>query len=330
MAHALERKTNGEARMFYAGETPWHGLGMGVQKAQTSEKAIKLAGLDKWNIHLEPFTAASGNQSEDWRAIVRGLDNTVLSVSRPAYQPIQNEQGFAFLDSLVADKVMHYETAGSLMGGRKVWVLAKMDEDMRILDDQYVSYLLCVLGHDTFTSFSVYPTEVRVVCNNTYLQATRGKIAPVKIRHSGDVVNKLEQAKAVLNVTLESQKRFQEWMAKLGKKRMSNNDVEVVRDGIFGPLDDQTPTRRRQAIETFTKIYNAEKERGGQTGYSVLQAITGYGDHMINLRQRPDHEERMLAALNGSTQQFKNKGVAVLQRVTSVPAPAGLFADAAV
>ena len=33
--------------MFYAGrKTPWHGLGIQVEKAVTSEEAIRLAGLD--------------------------------------------------------------------------------------------------------------------------------------------------------------------------------------------------------------------------------------------------------------------------------------------
>ena len=34
MAHEIES-------MFFAGETPWHGLGVGVGEAQTSAEAIK-------------------------------------------------------------------------------------------------------------------------------------------------------------------------------------------------------------------------------------------------------------------------------------------------
>lgn len=324
----LEMTADGEAMMFYAGEVPWHSLGTGVAKAQTSEQAIRLAKLNKWGIHLETMTAASGGESEDRRALVRKSDGKFLSVVKPNYQPIQNERAFQFLDSLVADRVMHYETAGSLNGGRQVWMLARMEEDMRVLDDLYYSYLLAITGHDGNVSFSVYPTEIRVVCRNTYKQATKGKRA-VKVRHSGNVEAKLVEAKAVLNVTLESQKRFKEWMTKLGKKKLTNNDVVVVRENIFGPLDDQTPAQRRRAIESFMQIYTAERERQGQTAYSLLQAVTGYGDHYINLRKRPDGEQRMLAELNGSSQEFKARGTAVLEAVTAIKAPPGLFGTAA-
>ena len=45
MAHNLEIK-DGKASFVAKGEKAWHGLGQVVDKAMTSEEAIKLANLD--------------------------------------------------------------------------------------------------------------------------------------------------------------------------------------------------------------------------------------------------------------------------------------------
>lgn len=326
--------------MFYAEDrgVPWHKLGKGVETAQTSAKAIQLAGLSKWNMHLEEFSPRSvieklkpgevPTYAEEWRAIVRGLDNKVLGVATESYKPIQNEQMFEFMDSLVADGIMVYETAGSLMGGRKVWLLARLANDVRIGNDRYVEYLLLVAGHDNFTSLRIYPTKVRVVCFNTLMQATRRTPEAVRIVHSGNLERKFEAARAVLNVTTEAQRRMTEWMEKLAREKLSEDSVTTIQEKIFGTLDEETPARRREAIEKFRSIYEAEQAREGRTSYAVLQAVTGYGDHMINLRQRKDGEERLRSVLSGgSGLLFKQKGIAALAAASRVAVPSGLFAS---
>lgn len=309
--------------MYYAGAVPWHGLGNGVADAQTSAKAIELAGLGNWNVHLETFTAASGSMSDDLRAIVRETDHKVLGVATHLYKPIQNERMFSFMDSLVADGVMRYETAGSLFGGKKVWVLARLAKDMRIGNDDYHQYLLLVAGHDSFFSLKVYPTEVRVVCNNTLQQAARTPAA-IRVVHAGDTDRKLEAATAALKITTEATRNMQAWLERLAAKKMTENEVELVRERIFGSLDEETPTRRKHAIESFMQIYAAEEEHAGRSGYSVLQAITGYGDHVIRLRNAGG-EEKMRSIFSGAGLKFKQKGIKQLSGVLGFLPPAGII-----
>ena len=53
MAHELEISKSGDARMFYAGKAPWHGLGMQVEKEVTSGAALRFAQLD-WEVEKRP------------------------------------------------------------------------------------------------------------------------------------------------------------------------------------------------------------------------------------------------------------------------------------
>ena len=80
--------------MFYTRVTPWHGLGTRVEEAPCAKEALALAGLD-------------------WRVVT------------DRYKVVQNEDAFAFTDELLGEGVS-YETAGSLQGGRRTWILAKL------------------------------------------------------------------------------------------------------------------------------------------------------------------------------------------------------------
>ncbi len=105
--------------MFYVRETPWHGLGVKVASAPKSQEALRLAGLD-WKVIQEPIYTGNEEKIEGFKANVRDLDRKVLGVVTDRYKIIQNEE--AFTDELLGEGV-RYETAGSLMGGRKVYEL---------------------------------------------------------------------------------------------------------------------------------------------------------------------------------------------------------------
>ncbi len=67
MAHELEITASGEARMFYAGETPWHRLRTKVEKELTAAAAIRLAGLN-WEVQKRPLYIAGKNTVDAQRA----------------------------------------------------------------------------------------------------------------------------------------------------------------------------------------------------------------------------------------------------------------------
>ena len=110
--------------MFYVREKPWHGLGTKVMEAPKSKEALKIAGLD-WKVVQEPVFTETKEKIEGYRVNVRDTDRKVLGVVTDRYKVIQNEEAFAFTDALLGEGV-RYETAGSLQGGKKVWLLAHL------------------------------------------------------------------------------------------------------------------------------------------------------------------------------------------------------------
>jgi phage/plasmid-like protein (TIGR03299 family) len=120
-----------------------------------------------------------------------------LGVVSDRYKIVQNTDAFNFLDSLLQDGVIRYESAGALKGGRVVWALARMPSQDEIAPgDVSRRYILFSTTHDGSGSVHALPTSVRVVCANTLRIATASDCG---FRHTGDVAKKLEFARQYLS-----------------------------------------------------------------------------------------------------------------------------------
>lgn len=182
--------------MFYVRETPWHGLGTRVKEAPSSKDALVYAGLD-WKVIQEPVYTDSQELIEGYKANVRDSDRRVLGVVTDRYKVIQNEEAFAFTDALLGEGV-RYETAGSLQGGKKVWMLARMPHEYIITGERISPYLLFSNTHDGSGAIKVALTPIRVVCNNTLNLALSTAKRSWSMIHTGDIQGKLQEAKDTL------------------------------------------------------------------------------------------------------------------------------------
>ncbi|MCL2619884.1 MAG: DUF932 domain-containing protein [Defluviitaleaceae bacterium] len=187
--------------MFYVRETPWHGLGVKVEEALSSEEALRLSGLD-WKVTQRPiytadFICASGNVYTNaeqiipnYKANVRDVDGAVLGVVTDRYKIVQNEEAFAFTDALIGEGV-RYETAGSLQGGRRVWILGKLPENYIIGGERIEPYMVFSNSHDGTAAIKVAMTPIRVVCQNTLNLAISQAKRSWSTKHTGGVHNRM-------------------------------------------------------------------------------------------------------------------------------------------
>jgi hypothetical protein len=84
---------------------------------------LELSGLN-WNVIQKPIYTNDNILIPNYKANIKESDSKVLGVITDIYKIIQNKEAFSFTDSLI-DEGCKYETAGSLQGGKKVWLLAK-------------------------------------------------------------------------------------------------------------------------------------------------------------------------------------------------------------
>ena len=117
MSHEVET-------MAYAGELPWHGLGVEVSNELTPMMMLEKAGLD-WTVDEVPsFVEHNGVQiPTGQKSLVRSTDSKILTNVGNGWHPVQNHEAFEFFNEFVMSGDMEMHTAGSLMNGKStsIW-----------------------------------------------------------------------------------------------------------------------------------------------------------------------------------------------------------------
>lgn len=142
--------------MFSVRRTPWHGLGVVLDRPPaTVGEAIEASGLG-WSVAKRRLAVDRGAELPDvlryrgfggYYATVRQDTDEVLGVVGERYRIVQNHEAFAFVDQLLGSSI-HFETAGSLHGGRRVWVLATLPDHVEVGGDEVHPYVLLMNSHD--------------------------------------------------------------------------------------------------------------------------------------------------------------------------------------
>ena len=284
--------------MFYTREKPWHGLGVQVYDAPTSENALWLAGLD-WKVVQKDIYTEGRVQIPGYKANVRNTDGRVLGVVTDRYKVVQNGEAFSFTDELLG-KGVRYETAGSLQGGRKVWLLARLPKEYIITGERISPYLVFSNTHDGSGAVRVAVTPVRVVCNNTLNLALSSAKRSWSMVHTGDIKCKIQEAADTLF-------RAEDYMEKLGKEIEKLRGLEVTDQQvkeyieILLPLEKEpTPTQRKNIARLRDGIaqryYDAPDLQGvGKNAYRFINAVSDFATHSTPLRRTANYNENLFS-----------------------------------
>ena len=241
--------------MMYVREKPWHGLGTMVMEAPTSADALRLAGLD-WTVDQTPVYTDAGIEIAGYKANRRNSDNAILGIVSDRYKIVQNTEAFEFTDALIGETengVVKYETAGSLCGGKRVWLLAKMPTQ-KILDDDVEPYMFFSNTHDGSGAIKVGITPIRIVCNNTLNIALNTAKRQWSTKHIGNMQSKLEEAKLCLQLADKYMKGLNEEADRFANATLYKEQIDEIFNEMF-PIDDDTTERKKNNINEFKNEY---------------------------------------------------------------------------
>jgi phage/plasmid-like protein (TIGR03299 family) len=305
MAHNLNME-NGKASMMYTGQTPWHGLGKELANPATSSQAIKEANLD-WKVTKKRLYAIEGQEilKSDKYGIVRedkwGKDDCkVLGVVSDAYTPVQNSSAFQFFDSIVGSNEAIYHTAGALGNGERIWILAKLPEEMVVKGDDIVQkFLLLANSHDGSLSVQIKFTPIRVVCQNTLTQAINTDTKGVTIPHSRNVHTRLSNAADTLGIIRTRFDDLQTVFKSMAAKQVDRELLKKYHDSVFAlpkaikTKEDESKAKMMEKMKEASRIYfeggmgnNMACIKG--TLWAAYNGITEYIDHRRELNKATD------------------------------------------
>jgi len=298
MAHEIES-------LMYAGETPWHKLGKKVAGLQTAEEAIAAAGLD-WDVELAEIFTKSGavfKKAVDFRAVRRVKDNKVYGVVSPKYQPIQNKDAFSFFDEVVGGKKAVYETAGSLRGGQRIWMLANLKGNVGVKGDEVKRYLTLTNSHDGTLALQMFFSPVRVVCMNTLRMSLARASNSFYCRHTRGALDRIEAAREILGLATQFYTDFLKEARRLAVLQLPAPQMPMLLKAAFDQPDSikmedvYNPTLiKMKKVEELVEVDRKEfpKELHG-SAWEAYNAVAKYSDYY-----RPYMSQEKDARLNGA------------------------------
>lgn len=285
--------------MFSVREKPWHGLGTVVAEAPDSQSALRLAGLD-WEVLPKEIMTVDGKEViQGFQANVRDNDDRVLGIVTDRYRIVQNRDAFAFTDALLG-KGVRYETAGSLQGGKRVWLLARLPQQYIINGEEFSPYLVFMNSHDGSSAIKVAMTPVRVVCNNTLNLALSTAKRWWSCCHTGDIDSKMQEARETLFHAETYMTELGKQFAQLEKIHLLDRKVITFIQELIPEAEDASPQQKRNVMKMREDLqhryFDAPDLQGiGKNAYRFLNAVSDFATHADPLRKRTNYKENLFA-----------------------------------
>jgi len=314
-------RKNGTAEAAYALVPAWHGLGTLVDRAMTSEEAIRDAHLD-WRVAQWPLAVlrpdGKGLPVQGRVANVRTDTQRVLGLVSRIYTVVQNTEAFAFVDGLHQDGIVRYEAAGSLGGGRVVWLLARMPAEFEVAaGDRLRKYILFSTSHDGAQAVRCLPMSVRRLCSNVFSMATTDRSWGIVIRHKGDLSDRLVEARRAMEWAGRAFDAYHEAAGRLAEARVDAAGMESYVSVLFPDEEGRNNWHPRQMRQAIVDAFGDGPQmvpsiRG--TAWAAYNAVAQVVDHRSIYRARDTEnpaENRMISTVFGANAALKRRALAL-------------------
>lgn len=325
-------------RVYSVREPMWHGINDDVIEDYPTPEEARL--WLPWKVIQEPvyrrvISIENGSPTEryeeitDFRANTRDDTDEVLGVVTSSLGVVQNSTLFDIAEVLegVDKGSVKYETGGSLQGGRKVWLLLRLNEPVCVKGDPHgemVPFYAMQNSHDgRGGGFRGMVTWLRIVCGNTAHAAdldaeARGTI--MKFNHTSTVAERIEEAKKALVGWREGVRAFRLQSENLMQIKVTPRQRELfVTEFIPEPLPHLATLRVMRNVEASRQalrdILSSETCEGiNDNAYGLVCAGTEYRNWAQAARSKVTRFQRSVL----SRDQIITDAVKLAQEVAMV------------
>ena len=335
MAHNINfNEQTGKHSFFSVKEKAWHGLGQIVSDYPTSAEAITHAGLYYTVEKRRLFTYDNENNiaNEDTDIIIPEIEvpnfyatmrtdtEQVLGVVGKDYEVIQNVDAFGFFDAIVSGDGILYETAGALGRGERIFITAKLPNYIIVGDDDLIErYLFLTTSHDGYGSITAAFTPVRIVCANTLNAAMHHRTNSIKIRHTANAKERLEQAHKVMGISNKLSEDLEGIFNQWAKVRITDREVkkliqlamipnkEVLQNIQRGQTDELSTCFKNMVDNVYEYALTSPTQQTQTTKGTVFGAYNAVTGYFQNVRAYKDDEAKLKSLLFGGTGQQRTQ-----------------------
>lgn len=322
--HELDFSTGKAAFARVSRSTPpWHGLGQEVDQNASLEVWAQQAGLD-WHANRSVVEYASGNTLhiyQDKHVLYRSDTGRPLSVVSSDYKIVQPAEVIDFFKDLTTSSGFQIETMGALKEGRRIWALARVGENAKILDDEVAPYLMLATSYDGSMATTAKFTSVRIVCNNTLQASLRSSAGKKQVTVPHSALFDAESVRAELGIALSSWELFKLQANRMAKRTLLPTGADEFLLELFQsatPMKavDPETIRKSKGYKRILDLFNGEQigsdqDAVKQTMWGMVNAVTEYVDH----EQGRSQDNRLEQAWFGTGAKFKELAFEVAEEM---------------
>jgi phage/plasmid-like protein (TIGR03299 family) len=317
----MSHNITSDANLFVVKEKAWHGLGTVVEKAQTSEQAIKLAGLD-FIVEKTPIFMKDADtkliEVPNKFCTYRTDSRIPFGVVGSAYHCVQNTEAFNFFDVIVGKGEAIYETAGCLFDGQITFISAKLPNHIKVgKNDLIEQYLFITNAHDGTAAIKAAFTPVRIVCNNTLNAALKDCSNKISIRHTKSASDRLREAHKLMGISNLLAKELEKAFNQMAKIKVTDKRLLNYIHMIMAPNKEAL-----EALQAKQEVSNSLQKKVDEcyeyamaspsqntpttkgTAFGAYNAITGY---LQNVKHYRCEDDKVRSLLYGSSDRIQNK-----------------------
>jgi phage/plasmid-like protein (TIGR03299 family) len=243
-----------------------------------------------------------------------------LGVVGKSYEVIQNSEAFSFLNYLADDSGAEFASAGSLRGGRQVFVNMKMPSSLKFAGDSDAvdMYLMVTTSHDGTKAFTACVTPIRLVCTNQIRFALRSAKSHFTLRHTKTSNGKISEAHAALGLVRVYEDAFQNAVNELIDQEMNKSQFENFVDTLipdrFKSTSQEVTNSVTNAKNDLMNLWEAPTQKiVGNTKWAAYNAVAEYADWFKPVRTNGSEEiARAERIVMGGSDHLKNRAYALL------------------
>ncbi len=274
-----------------------------VLKAKANEILTKY-GLD-FTIHKAPMVALMGEDQHipsDYFGLVNSSTGEVISTVKGGYGVSQNSE----IVEMVLKAIEPFGTklsvskAGSLNGGRRVYMQLAIEGDSYVGDDIIKRYITIIDSNDRSYSLSVGIGDVTMSCMN---QFARFYAKGDKVRHCASIEQKMRELPVRIVAALEKSMMQIDLYKKLADTSIEGYDIvnHLVKlvlgfDRVYTSTE-VLARKTQRSIDKMNMLYSHIDEEllgKGMNLWGLHSGVTSYTTHELKAPQRANGDYESL------------------------------------
>ena len=296
-----------------------------MQNKESVNEILTAHGLD-FRIEKAPMVALNKDGSHvpsPYYGLINTKSNEVINTVKEGYTVSQNDEIVDMvlrgMESFGSD--LSVSKAGSLNGGRKVFLQLAIAGSGIVAADTLKRYVTIIDSNDGSTSLSIGIGDTTMSCQNQFAKFYAKGDA--KFRHTATIEQKLKTIPMLIETALKESLRQIEVYNIFARNEVSKDLAHKLVKELLGydrlSSMAELSGKSTRSINVMDKLYNhidREMASKGQTLWGLHSGVTSYTTHEISVPKRDN--ARMETVLIGSGYKMNQTSLKFAERESGI------------